>query len=250
MPGSLTPTSRRVAAVERAAAALFALAEAGELGTNELARRLGTNASTASRLLATLAASDLVETTPGGRYRLGLGALRLGLAVRLDLRGAAQRDLLLLGQATGETVTLSAPGHPDAFTVSFLQSSSSVQSVAQVGRPSIAHATAVGKVLLAFGDRPSPEPPLERFTSKTIVDPDALAAEVARVREQGYGEALGEREPDLNAIAAPVFGAGRQLVAILGVQGPASRFDPGAMQAAVPVLLERAAGLSAVLGGR
>src|SRR5581483_10240031 len=121
MPGSLTPTSRRVAAVERAAAALFALAEAGELGTNELARRLGTNASTASRLLATLAASDLVETTPGGRYRLGLGALRLGLAVRLDLRGAAQRDLLLLGQATGETVTLSAPGHPDAFTVSFLQ---------------------------------------------------------------------------------------------------------------------------------
>ena len=52
---------------------------------------------------------------------------------------------------TGETATLSAPGEHDAVTVDFAHGSAAVQSVAQLGRPSIGHATAVGKVLLAFG---------------------------------------------------------------------------------------------------
>ena len=34
----------------------------------------------------------------------------------------------------------------------------------------------------------------------------------------------GEREPDLNAVAVPVFGEPGELIAILGVQGPESRF--------------------------
>src|SRR5207248_5015175 len=110
--------ARSIASVERAAAALFVLAD-GELGTNELARRLGIDASTSSRLLATLAASQLVEQAPeSGRYRLGPGVLRLGNAVlaRLDLREVARPHLLALAEETGETVTLSAPGDEDAFT--------------------------------------------------------------------------------------------------------------------------------------
>ena len=77
MPRTGQPASRHIAAVERAAAVLFELAEAhGELGTNELARRLEISASTVSRLLATLTSSGLVEHVPrSGRYRLGL---RLG----------------------------------------------------------------------------------------------------------------------------------------------------------------------------
>src|ERR671929_2171998 len=111
--------ARQVAAVERASALLFELAD-GELGTNELARRLGINASNASRLLATLGAAQLVEQVPGtGRYRLGAGALRLGNAVlaRLDLREVARPHLVALAAETGETATLSAPGEHDAVTV-------------------------------------------------------------------------------------------------------------------------------------
>ena len=44
----------------------------------------------------------------------------------------------------------------------------SVQSVAQLGRPSVGHATAAGKVMLAFGDVELPEEPLEAFTPRTI----------------------------------------------------------------------------------
>jgi len=245
------PAARHVAAVERALTVLDTLAEGEELGTNELARRTRINASTVSRLLATLAAGGFVEHVPEtGRYRLGLRLLQLGNAVlsRLDLRRVARPQLEALAAETGETATLSAPGGRDAITVDFVQSEASVQSVARLGRPSIAHATATGKVLLAFGAVELPEPPLEVFTPKTITDPRAVEREIERVRERGYAEALGEREEDLNAIAAPVFEARGSLAAILGLQGPASRLDRAAMREALPALLARAGTISNALG--
>jgi DNA-binding IclR family transcriptional regulator len=252
MPRTGQPASRRIAAVERAAAVLFELAEAGgELGTNELARRLELSASTASRLLATLAGSGLVEHRPqSGRYRLGPGLLRLGNAAlaHLDLRGVARPQLTALSARTGETATLSVPGEREAITVDFVQSPASIQSVARIGRPSLAHATATGKVLLAFGRRELPPPPLEAFTARTITDPVRLATEVGRAHEQGFAEAAGEREDDLNAIAAPVFDHRGELTAIVGLQGPASRFDPEAMQGALPALLASARAISRTLG--
>lgn len=245
------PAQRTVAAVERAVTLLDALAAGGELGTNELARRTGLNASTASRLLATLAAGGLVEHVPeSGRYRLGLRFVRLGNAVlaRVDLREVARPHLAALAGKTGETATLSAPGDPDAVTVDFVQGASSVVSVARLGRPSIAHATATGKVGLAFGEAQLPSDPLRAFTARTVTDRDKLEAEIDRVRAQGFAEAAGEREDDLNAIAAPVFGSRGELEAIVGVQGPASRFDGDAMRAAVAPLVTVSRAVSDALG--
>ncbi len=254
VPRTGQPAVRRVAAVERALVVLDALADASpELGTNELARRTGINASTVSRLLATLAGAGMVEHVAGsGRYRLGLRLVQLGNAVlsRLDLREIARPHLRDLVAASGETATLSAPGERDAITVDFVQSSSSVQSVARVGRPSVAHATATGKVLLAFGKARLPPGRLEAFTERTITDRRTLSAELERVRRRGYAEASGEREPHLNAIAAPVFGAGGELAAILGLQGPASRFGRDAMRSGVEPLRERAEAISVALGGQ
>ena len=254
MARTRTPAARRVAAVERAVAVLDELArEPVELGTNELARRIGVNPSTASRLLATLEAARLVQHVPAtGRYRLGLRLLELGNAAlgRLDVRALARPELERLVEETGETATLSVPGERDAVTVDFVLSASSVQSVARLGRPSVAHATAAGKVLLGFGDIPPPGAPLQRFTPRTLTDPVKLAAEVERVRAQGWAEAAGERERDLNALAAPVFGADGRLAAILGLQGPEGRFDRRARRAAVAPLLARARAVSEALGSR
>ena len=254
MPRTGKPATRRVAAVERAVALLDALADGSpELGTNELARRTGLHPSSVSRLLATLAAAGLVEhVEASGRYRLGLRLLDLGNAVlaRLDLREVARPHLHALVAATGETATLSAPGDPDAFTVDFVQSASSVQSVARLGRPSIAHATATGKVALAYGGIALPPGPLERYTARTKVERAELEAEVEQVRGQGWASAVGEREDELNALAAPVRGSRGELAAILGVQGPASRFGEQAMAGARDPLLARAAAVSNALGWR
>jgi len=245
------PAVRHVAAVERAFTVLDALADGGELGTNEIARRTGINASTVSRLLATLASARFVEHVPeSGRYRLSLRLIELGNAVlgRLDLRTLARPHLQALVRETGETATLSAPGEHDAITVDFAHSSSVVQSVAQLGRPSVGHATAAGKVMLAFGNVELPTEPFTSFTQRTITTRERLAAELTRVRKRGFAEAREEREEGLAAIAAPVRDSSGELAGIIGLQGPASRFDARAARAAVPALLEHALGASIELG--
>jgi DNA-binding IclR family transcriptional regulator len=244
------PASRQVASVQRAMATLNELAGAGsELGTSEIARRTGINVSTISRILATLASGGLVEHVPAtGRYRLGLGILRLanGVHERLDIRALARPHLTDLASRTRETATLSVPGEHEAVTLDFVQSPLSVRSVAEVGRTSAAHATAVGKVFLAHGGT-LPDGSLPVFTERTIADPAVLEIEVARAKERGWAEAAGEREEDLNAVAAPVLTAAGQLVAILGVQGPAVRFDPRAMRTAAELLVARATLISTTL---
>ena len=69
------------------------------------------------------------------------------------------------------------------------------------------------------------------------------------MRAQGWAEAEREREPDLNALAAPVTGRDGALVAILGLQGPAERLTPARRRAVLPDLLAAAAAVSRALGG-
>jgi IclR family acetate operon transcriptional repressor len=121
-----------------------------------------------------------------------------------------------------------------------------VRSVAEVGRTSVAHATAVGKVFLAHGGTLRGGT-LKAFTERTIVDRAVLEIEVAKTKETGWAQALGEREEDLNAVAAPVLDRSGKLAAILGVQGPAVRFNPRAMRAAVELLTDKAALISSAL---
>ncbi|WP_232664076.1 IclR family transcriptional regulator [Pseudonocardia sp. TRM90224] len=233
--------------VQRAIDVLDTLAEArSELGTNEIARRTGVNVSSISRLLSTLATAGLVQHLPAtGRYRLGMRILQLAGAARetLDLRGMARSVLTELTATTGETATLSLPGTHDLLTFDFVQSPQSVRSVAHIGRNSVAHATAAGKVFLAWGGR-LPEGELSRFTARTVVDRVELAGEVERVRAAGWAQAVGEREEDLNAVAVPVRDTAGTLTAVLGVQGPAARFGPGEMQAALPAMTAHAATLT------
>jgi IclR family acetate operon transcriptional repressor len=221
------------------------------LGVNELARRIGVNASTASRLLATLESAGMVQRDGQGPYRLGLTLVTLAdrALARLDLQTLARPVLVVLMERTGETATLSLPGEHEAITVDSIPSRSSVVSMARLGRPSVLHATAVGKVMLAFGGGSLPrDRDLTALTDRTITDRDALAAEVAAVRERGYGTVFGEREPDVNAIAAPVWGRAGTLAAILGLQGPAARLqDPARVLAP---LREGAAALTRALGGQ
>jgi IclR family acetate operon transcriptional repressor len=244
--------SRPVASVARALTLLDELLDAEHgLGVNELARRIGVNASTASRLLATLEWAGLVQRDGHGPYRLGMHLVTLAdrVLTRLDLRSLARPVLLELMQSTGETATLSLRGDREAITVDSIPSGSSVVSMARLGRPSISYATAVGKVMLAFGGEPLPRASeLTPLTDRTITNRERLAAEVAAVRNRGYGTVFGEREVDVNAIAAPVFDRFGDLAAILGVQGPASRLeDPTRV---LSPLLEAAATLTRALGGR
>jgi DNA-binding IclR family transcriptional regulator len=241
-----------VGSVARAIALLDAVADSeGGARVNELARRIGVNPSTASRLLSTLEAGGLVERTAAGPYRLGLKLVALSdrVLAQLDVRERARPWLTWLVLQTGETATLSVPGGGEAITVDFVPAPSSVVSLARLGRPSVAHATAAGKVMLAFGPRTASDAELIAFTERTITDSGALAQELDRVRVVGVAEAVGEREPDLNALAAPVMGRAGELVAILGLQGPAARLPSATRRGLRDQLLHASRELGQALGG-
>ena len=246
------PSTARVASTQRSLAILDVLAEEPPLGTNEIARRLGASASTTSRQLATLVEAGLVEHVAAtGRYRLGIRLVALATSVlaRLDVRVVAHPHLEALAAEVGETATLSVPGDPDAITVDVVRSPRYIADGSRLGRPSIAHATAAGKVMLAFdGGRPARL--LQSYTPRTITDPVELAAEVERVRRRGWADAFEEREVGLNAIAAPVWSSDGALAGIIALQGPIPRFGRMAARAALPVLRERAAVISTELGSQ
>lgn len=253
--GKRVPSGRRaVTSVGRAIAAIDALAAASDgLGVNELARAIEVNPSSASRLLATLEQSGLASRQPSGRYRLGLRFVALAdrVLAGLDVRELARPHLHLLVEQTGETATLSIPAAGEAVTVDFVPGSSSVVSMARIGRPNPLHATAIGKVMLAFGGASTALPPagdLTRFTDKTLIERDALRDAIEAVRRAGWAEAVGERETDLAALAAPVHGAVGRLVAIVGLQGPLARMTNARRREMLPRLLDAAAQLSRQLG--
>jgi len=246
------PSTARVASAQRSLAILDVLAEEPTLGTNEIARRLGTSASTTSWQLATLVEAGLVEHVPAtGRYRLGIRLVALATSVlaRLDVRVIAHPHLEALTGELGETATLSVPSDQDAVTVDVVRSPRYIADGSRLGRPSIAHATAAGKVMLAFdGVRPARE--LQAYTSRTITDPLKLEAEVERVRRRGWADAFEEREIGLNAIAAPVWASDDALAGIIALQGPIPRFGRAAARSALPTLRERAGAISTELGSQ
>lgn len=246
--------SRKVAAVERALEAIEVLSvESDGLGVNEVARRIGVNPSSASRLLTTLEVGGMVARMPNGRYQLGLRLITLSdrVTARLDVRDLARPHLQGLVDIGGETTTLSIPVSGEAVTIDFVPGKSSVVSMARVGRPNPLHATAIGKAMLAFGDGAKLPTTREMtaFTPLTITSRTLLSEAVEQVRSAGWADAVGEREEDLAALAAPVRGVAGALVAIVGVQGPLTRMAAERRREMLPSLLEATKALSRDLGG-
>ena len=243
-----------VQSVDRAATILAYLAGAGELGVTELARRLGVHKSTASRLVATLEKWELVEQVEGrGKYRLGIGLVRLaGTAVAgLDVVEQARPVCRRLAQETGLTVNLAVLADTQALYLDQVAGTSALQSYNWVGQRIPLHATSNGKVLLSelspgkvrdlLGD-------LTAYTSRTIIDFDALEIELARVRRDGYASAIDELEDGLAAIAAPIHNAHGEITNSLSLSGPTFRLDDDRLAGLLDVLVPAAHEVSRRLG--
>jgi DNA-binding IclR family transcriptional regulator len=232
VPGSAVADrspSGLVQSVDRALTVLGLLARQGELGVTELAAGLGVHKSTAFRLVATLAAHDLVEqVSDRGKFRLGVGVLRLAGAtvVRLDLVQESRPVTTRLARVVGETVNLTVLSGHEALYLDQVSGPSAIAMHNWVGQRIPLHATSNGKVLLAFGSAQLTdrlELPLRRFTAHTVTDPPALLAELAQVRRNGYAVAVDELELGLTAVAAPVVGADGTVLASVSASGPTFR---------------------------
>ena len=247
-------TTGSVQSVDRALTILENLARHGEAGVTELAKDLGVHKSTAFRLVATLEGHGLVEQTEDrGKYRLGVGLLRLAGATtaRLDVVQEARPVCRKLAADTGETVNVAVLADRAALYLDQVAGSSALQPHNWVGQHIPLHATANGKVLLSGLEA---EPladllgALPAYTDMTITKKGQLRAEVAKVREQGYAVAVDELEVGLTAVAAPIRNAHGDVIASMSVSGPTFRLDDDAVRWATQALVDAATEVSHRLG--
>lgn len=243
-----------VQSVDRAVTILEALARRGEAGITELAAELGVHKSTASRLVASLQRRDLVEQDgPRGRYRLGVGLVRLAGATsaRLDLVQEARPISRLLAAQTGETVNLAVLGGSAAVYVDQVVAPRTTPHYNWVGQHIPLHATSNGKVLLCELSEPEVATAvgeLKAYTDRTTTDLAGLRTQLARVREQGVAVAVDELDRGLTAIAAPVRNLHGEICASISVSGPTFRLGADRLTEVEPLLRQAAADISARMG--
>lgn len=220
--------------VEKAVDLLFHLhAEPHARGVTAISRALGLPKSSTHRLLTALTRRQLLERDDRGHYRPGIGLVTLGVGAldREPVVAVARSQLETEAEALGETVFLVAARAGNLVVLDKVEGSGFLRAAPRVGSPVPVHATAVGKLYLAFGDGiiPPPLEPFERFTDDTPADSESLARAVALASERGFAENSDEWIPGLFVTAAPIFCGrpSRRMLAALAVAAPTARMPAG-----------------------
>lgn len=221
--------------IERAAAILRLLARgSGRLGVGEIASSLELAKGTAHGILRTLQRVGFVEQDRAtGKYQLGAALLHLGTSY-LDvneLRSRAINWADALAARSGEAVRIGAPLDGKVLVVHHVFRPDDTLQTLDVGSLLPLHATALGKVLLAYDvELAGPlrrEETLPAFTRRTIVTPKALTRALGEVRDRGWAADLEENTPGEAGIAAPIRGYGGLVVGAIGVSGAVERVFDG-----------------------
>jgi len=243
-----------LASVEKAVDVLFHLhREAGGRGVTAIGRALGMPKSSAHRVLAALTRRGLVERDEDGRYRPGMALVALGLgALEREPVVAAARPLLEAEAAgLGETCFLAGARARRLVVLDKAEGTGFLRAAPRVGSEVPVHATAAGKLFLAFDPQAveSPTGALERFTARTCTRPEEVWREAAAVRRQGIALSREEWIAGLSAVAAPVR-RGEQLVGALALAAPTPRLEALGWDAVVRRIRAAADAVSARLAGR
>ena len=209
------------------------------LGTGVISKMTGYTPSTVSRLLSTLGARGVVEKTVGhGRYQLGYRIYFWGLLSQRqnNLAKLALPFMEALRDKCGEEVSLYIVVENQRTCLQRVPSKHGIAMNVSIGERLPLHAGASGQVLMAYMDEKTRQriienEKLERYTDKTLTDPNQLSAKLQKIREQGYAVSREEREPGAYSIVAPVRDVAGGVVASLCITGPVYRLDDNAMQA-------------------
>ncbi|HEY0499846.1 MAG TPA: IclR family transcriptional regulator [Kutzneria sp.] len=215
-----------IQSIERAAAMLRLLARgSGQYGLAEISASLGLPKGTAHGILRTLQRVEFVEQDQEtGRYKLGAALLHLGTSY-LDANELRSRSLNwadALAARSGQEVRIGVHHDGAVLVVHHVFRPDDTMQTLGVGAMLPLHATAFGKVLLAY-DTSLTRSPLTSLTRRTIVSPQALERVLAQVRAGGWASEAEECMPGEASIAAPIRAFGGLVVGAIGVSGAVDR---------------------------
>lgn len=207
--------------------------EQPEWGVSEVAGMLGCPKSSASVLMAALAEQGLLRRTNARRYKLGwrIMAMSQVLLQTTEFRAEARRAMEYLVSLFGETVHLAALERGQVIYVDKMQGTRAVRvSVTAVGGKFPAHASGVGKAILAHLSWEEVEEILASegmpaLTPNTITEPERFREELEAVLARGYSYDLEEGAPELCCVAAPIRDHSGEVVASMSLSVPAYRFE-------------------------
>ena len=198
----------------------------------DLSEHLDLPKSTLHRFLCSLEAHGILRQDEESKqwhlgYRLLVwGSLAEKSTALHDVARPIMRDLTA---ETGETALLTVYQAHEVVCVAKVESSHPVRLALDVGVRRPPHAGASSKALMAF----LPEEEIEdivrsqglpKLCVNTITDRDALNAELARIREQGYAQSVEETDLGAWGVATPIRGWDGEVIAAIGLAGPIPRF--------------------------
>ena len=241
-----TPDAHYVKSLDKAMTLLEALAQAdAALALTDLAQRVGLPLPTTHRLLTTLERRRFVQFDgEQGRWSIGVRAFIVGNAFlpRRNLMRAAMPVLRRLMEESGETTNLAVESGGEAVFLAHVECRDMMRASSRPGSRVALYCSGVGKALLSAMSaeevtRVLHERGLNRITPTTIDTPEKMAAELERIRRQGFAYDDQEHAKGVRCVAAPVFDdAGRPLAAI-SLSGPSARIT----DERVPVLGQQVA---------
>jgi DNA-binding IclR family transcriptional regulator len=226
-----------------------------ELSLSQLSEKTGLYKSRIHRLCGTLVFSGFLIRMPWASYRLGPKLMTLGkIYENTNTMATTARPIMReLSTITGESVAIFSLSEDTALCLAREFGSSSLVFAIQEGDRMQLHASAAGRVLLAYGTealrkRILSVKPLESFTPMTMVDPKKIKALLSKIKKKGYDINRGETELEVAAIAAPIYNHEGEVEAALAVVGPVQRFGEDRFDDILSKLLNATNRISYLLG--
>jgi len=250
----------RLNSVEKALKILKAFeGERSYWGVRELSTHLGFSPATVQRILQTLKSYAFVDQDPHTRqYRLGniYFSFIQTLQRIYPITRVAQPFMKQLLSLTQETVHLNVIEGDERICIDNMESSQNLKGFMPIGSRSPLYAGASSKCLLAFSDKDFIEAYLQQvkptaITKNTLTDLKKVRSELEIIRKQGYAASLGERNPGLGSLSAPILDYRGMLLASISLAIPEIRYqDQKRRKEYIRVLLQTAKDLSKVMGFR
>jgi DNA-binding IclR family transcriptional regulator len=227
------------------------------VGVSDIARAFDASKATVYRHLQTLARHGYVRQEPATmRYGVGIKLFIMGesLRERFDLLAIAREDMAWLRDECNQPVTLSTVVDDQVVVLEVLQGRAVVNFGTQAGTVLELHASAHGRVALAFGppgllDRCLARP-LKQLTPETICTRAALERTVAQARSNGWATAPNQVLHGVNGLAAPIFNHVPAYAGAIAIAGSIQYIPAAPSKAQIEPVMEAARRISRKLGWR
>jgi DNA-binding IclR family transcriptional regulator len=228
----------------------------GDIGVTQLSAQLDEPVTVVFRILRTLVALGYVNQDPRTKgYSLGLRVWELSekAMARLDIVETVQPILTRLTHITGETSSFAINQGKDFLYVATVNGLQPLRAYVEPGaRISLALPTASGRAILAFSPQEIIDEllagKLQRFTPKTVVDPNKLRGILDEIRRRGISIVHGENQRQLSAVAAPIFDSVGRCIGALAMSGVTQeRFEGRALEKIVHLAKSEAEKVNGVI---